>query len=824
MRLVHTRFHPVPLALAVALALAAPAIAQAQAADGAKAVTLSIAAQPLGSALNELSAATGTPIGFSPALVAGRTARAVKGNLTARQAVDQLLAGSGLAAVQEAGGLVIKAMPPASTAGDAATLPDVTVRAQAERADGLPAPYAGGQVARGGQVGMLGNKDVMDTPFSVTNYTNQTIQDQQAQTVQDVLANEPSIINASNRSGGDFAYFRGFVSQGGAISRSLNGLSGMAPPLYPSMDYVDRVEVQRGPGALLKGFSTSGQSNQGGSVNLVTKKADDEPLTQLTTRYESDSVFGAHVDVGRRFGTDNAFGIRFNGSLDGGDTALDNQRSRSRVGALNLDYRGERVRLSADFVYQRAKDTVPFNHIVLGSRPGVGQRLSSVPSAPRASTALAPSWAYDINQVTLGMVQGEVDMTANVTAYAAFGAQRHEGKRLGEVGAPLLDTMGTIGLSNQSNRSRNDISSMQGGVRIKTETGPVAHSFSFDMARFERKYKNITLGLGSVYTSAGSLYAPAFPAFPTVGDAGDPPKVNDVVGSSIAIADSMSMLDDRIQFIIGARHQKIESRNFNTTTGAQTSSYDKAKWTPSLALVVKPWSSNVSLYANYIEDLVPGTTVGDTYANSGQVFAPYATKQYEVGAKVDWGTVTTTLAAFQISQPSTIANPSTSGGRPTLALDGEQRNRGIELNAYGELARGVRLLGGLTYLDAILTKTANGTYDGARAAGAPRFRAVIGGEWDTPFIQGMTLTGRLTYTGDAVAGNNVPHLIVPSWTQIDLGARYTVAGPWNRKPITFRFNVDNVFNKSYWVVGHPTLGSLYLSSPRTFRLSATMNF
>jgi iron complex outermembrane receptor protein len=191
--------------------------------------------------------------------------------------------------------------------------------------------------------------------------------------------------------------------------------------------------------------------------------------------------------------------------------------------------------------------------------------------------------------------------------------------------------------------------------------------------------------------------------------------------------------------------------------------------------------------------------------------------------KVDWGRVTTTLAAFQISQPSTLSIANPNGGLPTLALDGEQRNRGIELNAYGELFEGVRLLGGVTFLDARRTKTLNGTFDGRRAAGAPDFRAVIGGEWDTPFIDGLTLTGRLTYTSDVVVANSAPNLAVPSWTQVDLGARYTFASPWNAKPIIVRFNVDNVFDDSYWKVMH-VIGSVYKSDPRTYRLSTTFNF
>src|SRR5690606_2882152 len=108
------------------------------------------------------------------------------------------------------------------------------------------------------------------------------------------------------------------------------------------------------------------------------------------------------------------------------------------------------------------------------------------------------------------------------------------------------------------------------------------------------------------------------------------------------------------QFTAGIRYQEVGSRNFDTTTGDETSSYDGRAWTPALGLVVKPWE-NVSFYANYIENLQRGSIVGSSYANSGEVLPPYVSDQYEAGVKVDWGQVTTTLAVFQITQPNTIS-------------------------------------------------------------------------------------------------------------------------------------------------------------------------
>src|SRR5690606_202025 len=74
-----------------------------------------------------------------------------------------------------------------------ATLETVTVQASADAsAEGLPPAYAGGQVARGGRIGMLGNQDFMDTPFSATDYTSELIKDQQAASVADIVQNDPS--------------------------------------------------------------------------------------------------------------------------------------------------------------------------------------------------------------------------------------------------------------------------------------------------------------------------------------------------------------------------------------------------------------------------------------------------------------------------------------------------------------------------------------------------------------------------------------------------------------------------------------------------------
>jgi iron complex outermembrane receptor protein len=193
----------------------------------------------------------------------------------------------------------------------------------------------------------------------------------------------------------------------------------------------------------------------------------------------------------------------------------------------------------------------------------------------------------------------------------------------------------------------------------------------------------------------------------------------------------------------------------------------------------------------------------------------------EAGVKVDFGRVTATVAAFEITRPSLITTGVLATARQ--APDGEQRNRGIEINTFGEVAPGVRLLGGVAFIDGRLTKTTNGINDGKKAQGVADVNLSVGAEWDTPFIPGFTVNGRVIYTGDQYI-NAANTQSIPDWVRVDLGARYTFVGPWNNKPVTVRFSVENVFNKAYWNESYTSDGVLSVGAPRTYLASTTFNF
>ncbi|MFH1340999.1 MAG: TonB-dependent siderophore receptor [Pseudomonadota bacterium] len=676
-----------------------------------------------------------------------------------------------------------------------------------------PAPYAGGQVATGGSLGLLGNRGVMDTPFNQTSYTAELIANQQARTIRDVLANDPSVRVIQAAGGGaDGLFIRGFYYDSGDYS--LNGLAGIAPYYSTGANFIERVEVLKGPSALLNGMTVGGTGVSsggavGGSINLITKHAPDVDITRLTSAYVSKSQFGGNIDVSRRYGEHKEWGVRLNSAYSNGNTPWDRQTDEFGNAVLGVDYRGENARLAVDVGYQADNLTPPLRFFGVGS--------TVIPSPPKAGTNFQLPWAYYKTKDLFTTVRGEVDVADWLTAYAAFGY--HDSKIDYRFASPsILSATGTlIGRPGLGHETFETLAG-EAGLRAAVDTGPVNHAVNVNYAINDRTYRQ------RLQSSAGliswNLYtSPASVALPSLNVEAGNQKTN-VNLESVGISDTMSLWNKRVQLTVGVRHQKASSEVTNfLTPGSSRPEQEASAVTPAYAIVVKP-VENISLYANYIEGFqTPHVVTGSQYANIGTVFPPGKTTQVETGVKIDMGRLTTTLSLFEIEQPSIITV--TSGATSTQELNGRQRNRGAELNVFGEITPSIRVLGGVALIDGIQVNTVNGATDGRKAVGVPALNANIGAEWDTPFMRDLTLTGKVIYTASQYV-NTTNTLTIPEWTRVDVGARYTLTSPWNGKPIVIRASVENVFNKAYWASAYS--GVITLGAPRTYLVSTTFNF
>lgn len=671
------------------------------------------------------------------------------------------------------------------------------------------AAYAGGQVARGGRFGVLGNQDTINVPFSMTSYTDTLIRAQQARTLGDVVDNDPAV-----RTGFGYGNYsqvftiRGFQLDSDDIG--FDGLYGLLPRQLLAPELISRVEVFKGSNAFLNGMSVGG-SGIGGAINIAPKRAEKDPITRVGVDYGSDSQIGETVDIGRRFGANNEFGLRVNAVHREGGTAIDGEKRRVTAASVAFDYQGERLRVTTDVGYQKQVIDGGRSVVFIGS-------ATSVPRAPSARTNYSQAWSGSSLEDTFGVVRAEYDFTPWLTGYVAAGA--HHGNEFGDYVSPTLkNNVGDATEGRFTVPYIADTGTGEAGFNANFNTGDVTHRVTLGFSALSTNKKAAYAGSSSFTTN---IYDPVQVALPNysynVGPISSPGYTGRTQLRSLVLSDTLGFLDDRLQVTVGARRQKLHVVGYayavNGVSGAKNSEYEQYSTSPVVGVNLR-LSDQWAIYANHIEALTQGGQApvnfnGKPVTNSGQVFAPYKAKQNEVGVKWDAGNIGSSLGLYQIKQPSAYVDATN-----TYVVDGEQRNRGVEWSFFGEPVKGLRILGGANYVQPELVKTQGGLNNGHDAIGVPRFQANAGVEWTIPNTPDLTFSARAVRTGKQYL-DAANALRVPAWTTYDIGARITPT--LEGKPVTFNVSVENLTNKGYWASA--TGGYLTQGMPRTVMVSA----
>lgn len=760
-----------------------------------------IPAGSLGAALTRFADQAGVSLSLDPALLGNRQSAGLAGDYSVDQGFMQLLRGSGLQ-LQAVGEGAFTLVPSAQGQGALEIAPTSIVGAQAIA--GESSPYAGGQVARRGAQGLLGARDFMDTPLSMTSYTHELVKNQQARTLGDLVASDPSV-RATNPAGGRFEQFtiRGFSLFNSDVS--YNGLYGILPTYSIDMEMAERVDILKGPSQLINGISPRG--SVGGAINVVPKRAEARPVTEFTGSYASDGQVGGAVDVGRRFGDQQQFGVRLNAVKQAGDTEWDHQRVEREMAVLGLDFRGERLRLSADLGHTERDTDAPQERVLVGAN-------AKVPKADDVRHNYAQPWSKARTNDTFGALNAEYDLSDSLMAYGAVGARESNHDFLRH-NVSISNDAGDFTVQPRDFTRDESVRTAMAGLRHWFSTGPVSHELNLAASYF---YMDFTNG-GARYASAPSnLYNPVVTPTPGRPTRLDPKVYTENRFSGVALADTLGFYDDRLLLTLGARWQRVQVDDWSDGVKGETA-YDEEKLSPSAGVLLKV-TDQLSLYANYMEGLSQGKIAPSTSINEDQIFAPFISRQVEVGAKYDLGRLAFTASAFRIRQPAYETNPLTRIFGP----NGKRDNRGVELSVFGEPLDGVRLLGGVMYIHSELTDTVNGAYDGNRAPATPEYNVNLGAEWDIPGVNGLTLTARGIHSSSQYLDQNNSKQI-DGWERFDLGARY--AFKVDATDVTVRASVENVMNERYWASAGASDDSepgLTLSTPRTYLLSATLGF
>jgi iron complex outermembrane receptor protein len=379
----------------------------------------------------------------------------------------------------------------------------------------------------------------------------------------------------------------------------------------------------------------------------------------------------------------------------------------------------------------------------------------------------------------------------------------------------LLDNSGSV-LCNQisqlvtPNNVSNDV-----GIRGKFHTGHFAHSFVAGWNRVQQT-TNFAEGYDAGPSQPYNLYLPYRPSSPNFVAPKQPTdyQIDNQKNNGWYLGDTIATLRGRLLLTGGFRRATVESSDtFRDETPPFR--YRGSAFSPSVAGLFQ-LTPHVSLYGNFIQALEPGAVAPPDTKNAGQVFPPAISNQVEGGAKVHFNTWTGTVAFYRISQA--YATESTATNPPTFTQGGRQVNKGIEIGFAGDIIPTLHAIASASFINSRQHATGDPTTEGKSAASIASASERLNVIWELPHLKNLGLICGLMVTGSAPY-DDANTFYVPSWTRLDLGARYSFG---HEKPLILRAQVENVPNTKFWASAFS--GGLAVAGPRTINLSISKTF
>jgi iron complex outermembrane receptor protein len=645
------------------------------------------------------------------------------------------------------------------------------------------------------QVGTFRDMAPLDVPQTSNVITREVLDAQATTSLFGALRNTAGVTRSQlNGSTYDNISIRGILVENRSNYR-LNGSLPVINLIDIPMENKERVEVLKGASSMYYGFVPPS-----GIVNMVTKRAGRDPVTNLSTMVNHYGGVNMHIDVGRRFGDEQQFGARIN-LLAG----------REDIGIQNFS--GYRSLMSGAFDW-RVNDKLSFRFDIENYRKEVSEQAAiqapaavngviTLPKIPDAHLNLAGEWQKYNAEATNLLLRGDYAISDNWALLFEIGKARTTRDRNFSqfqnfnlaTGQGTLRTFFNRGQEFDNENVRTELFGRLPGKWI-------THEVSVGFTGNERRQDPRT---SSSIDIPQNLYNPVDIArrSPTVPFRSNSSKITDF---GFYLFDRIH-IGEKLQAMLGVRGSFYESV-------AATTHFKADSVNPALSLIYKP-VSNVSIYGSYLEGVEESGQAPANRANSGELLAPALSTQKEIGIKavVAQG-ILLQLAAFDIKRASTTID---SANR--FVLNGMAQYRGIELAASGEITKQLSLVASALFMDARQLNKANAETFGQIPDNTPERTASLFGEYRLQSIPGLALSSGVYYVGRRPV-NNANQAFVDDYVILSLGARYAarIAG----KRTTLQAVLDNATNENYWsTAGNGLLG---VGAPILLKIAGRVEF
>jgi len=689
-----------------------------------------------------------------------------------------------------------------------------------------------------------------DLPQSVSYASKELIADQGAVRVGEVVKNFSGVNQFTFY---DDITIRGFRINGGSNTQLINGMrTSTGFWKQPLANYLERVEVLKGPSSALYG-----NASPGGVINRVTKKPLAETRKSLSLSMGSYNTFRALGDVTGPANKDSTLLYRLNFGYEDANSFRDMQFDKNLIIAPSLTFLpSKNTSLNFDLVYNDSKSRLDRGQSVFGNG-----NLYSTPQSTSLNTGndRLNEKTYNVSLSLNHRFSENLNFTASYmkTGYSEDLYEHRSANAYAlDATGKAVDNLVAMQIFNRIRKRY--INNFSGFINYKLKTGKIEQTIvaGYDYASEKlpvgasqltaTNYRNAA-NTGAIsfvkseydkdptnyikrFLVVNNLLVPNVPSF----------NLNDVMGSQRMQDDSKNFftqaaydptyyflnagyVQDNIKFgklqaLLGLRYEYYtDYSNYLKPTQAKANS--KALL-PRFGLVYSA-TTNINLYGTYVMGYTPQTASAISNPNAGGPFDPLKSNMIEFGAKTSWldERLTASAAIYQIKQKNVLYNANVVGQPDLLRSVGEERSRGIEFDIIGRIIPQLSILASYSYNEAMITDSPVASEIGIQKPNAPHHTANIWAKYNFTdgILKGLGIGGGSNYVDSRILSLNFNQTI-PSYTLFNAAFYYNVG------KVQVQFNMNNITNKVHWVGGYDYL-RLFPGTPSNylFTLGYTFN-
>ncbi len=790
----HRAFRLKTTSSALGLALAMPFAAQVQAQE----IEFDIRAQALPGALQAFGRQAGVEVLYSQDTVQGKNSKAVKGKMQPRQALTQLLGGTGIAYSLQ--GNVITLTAPATGSALELGVTNINGLANNPTTEGSGS-YTSGPMSTATKLSLSQRK----TPQSTTVITRQRMDDQAMVTLEDAIRATPGVTLQKFTAVRPLIYSRGFQVD----NLMFDGL----PTIYdgdflpsPDLAMFDRVEVVRGANGL-----TQGSGNPSAAINLVRKRPTRDTQVSITGSAGSWDNYRTELDAGSALTESGNVRGRMVASYNDKQSFRDVESTEASLlyGITEFDL-SDSTMLTVGGSYQNDNNNTSWGGLPVNQTDGSDLKFSR-------STYLGSEWEYYDKETksVFAQIDHELDYGWNLR----LAAMKNWTK---------LDVLGSF--------MRAPAGTWQQRTLRQQATYEQSTYDAFASGPFQLLGREHELVVGgswrkSIKDTAGS-YA-NIPTDPFNFDPGATPKpssfplapfatTTDIDQKGVYVTTRLNVADP-LKVILGARVDwyQFDQDLANGTPPIRTNNnYNVVRNITRYAGVIYDLDDHHSLYASYTDIFQPQVEL----ASDRSTLKPITGENYEVGIKGEYfdKTLNASAALYQIDQVgrATQVNDCAAGQDACFEASGKVRTQGIDLEFNGAITPNWQVGGGYTYAETRFNSGAQegGTFD----PDLPRHIFKLNTNYRLPGDLEKWRVGGAVYSQNGIFNKDgAAYMEQSAYTLVDLMTSYQV-----NKNLLTQFSLNNVFDKTYYegLASFRIGGRSVYGAPRNFTVSAKYTF